>query len=298
MAKNKYLDFEVLARISNMQLLAKVVVEGFLLGLHRSPYRGFSVEFAEHRQYSPGDEIRYIDWKVYAKTDRHYVKQFEEETNLACHIVLDASNSMDYRSGEKHPTKLDYAARLTACLAYFIMNQRDAVGLSIFDRKIREWLPARLRHSHLQRILASLDGLKPEGETDIAKPLHDLAEGIKRRGLVILISDLLDEPDGILSALQHFRFAGHDLLVFHVMDPAELTFPFQTMTEFTDLETREKTLVSPDGMRPVYLEELRKHLSRIEKGCADLKADYKLMNASTPLELALSEYLYRRSRMG
>jgi len=298
MAANRYLDFDVLARISNMQLLAKVVVEGFLLGLHRSPYRGFSVEFAEHRQYSPGDEIRYIDWKVYAKTDRHYVKQFEEETNLACHIILDASNSMDYRSGERHPSKLDYAARLTACLAYFIMNQRDAVGLAVFDRRIRELLPARVRHSHLQRILAALDGLKPDGETDIARPLHDLAESLKRRGLVILISDLLDDPDRMLSALQHFRFAGHDLLVFHIMDPAELNFPFETMTEFTDLETGEKTLVSPDGMRPVYMDELRRFLDRVEKGCVDLKADYRLMNTSTPLELALSEYLYRRSRMG
>jgi uncharacterized protein (DUF58 family) len=298
MAANASLDFDVLARISNMQLLAKVVVEGFLLGLHRSPYRGFSVEFAEHRQYSAGDEIRFIDWKVYAKTDRYYVKQFEEETNLACHIILDASNSMNYRSGGKHPAKLEYAVRLTACLAYFIMNQRDAVGLAVFDRRIRELLPARVRHSHLQRILASLDGLKPGGETDIAGPLHDLAESVKRRGLVILISDLLDDPDRILSALQHFRFAGHDLLVFHVMDPAELTFPFETMTEFTDLETGQKTLVSPDGMRPVYLDELGRFLTRVEKGCVDLKADYKLMDTSKPLDLALSEYLYRRSRMG
>jgi uncharacterized protein (DUF58 family) len=298
MAKSQYLDYDVLARISNMQLLAKVVVEGFLLGLHRSPYRGFSVEFAEYRQYSPGDEIRYVDWKVYAKTDRHYVKQFEEETNLVCNIVLDASASMSYGSKEGRPTKLDYAAKLTACLAYFIMNQRDSTGLTIFDSKIRTLLPPRMRHSHLQHILAALDGLKAGGETNIAKPLHDLAEGFKRRGLVILVSDLLDEPDRVLSALQHFRFMGHDVIVLQIMDEAELNFPFQTLTEFTDLETREKALVSPEGMRPFYLEELKGFLAQYEKGCAGLKADYRLMSTATPLELGLSEYLYRRSRMG
>jgi uncharacterized protein (DUF58 family) len=298
MAETSYLDFDVLARIDNMQLLARVVVEGFLLGLHRSPYRGFSVEFAEYRQYSPGDEIKHIDWKVYGKTDRYYIKQFEEETNLTCYILLDASASMGYRSGEGGLSKLQYGCYMTACLAYFMMRQRDAAGLTIFDDKIRSVLPPRLRQTHLKHVLAELEKCRPGGETDIAGPMHHLAEGLKRRGLIILISDLMSDPEAVLGALQHFRFEGHDILVFHVMDHAELTFPFDTMTEFTDLETRDKALVSPEGIREAYMKELNGFLAFYEKGCADVKADYKLFDTTRPLELALSEYLFRRSRLG
>jgi uncharacterized protein (DUF58 family) len=297
MAKSGVLDFDVLARIDSMQLLAKVVVEGFILGLHRSPYRGFSVEFAEYRQYSPGDEVKHIDWKVYAKTDRYYLKQFEEETNLACYIIVDASGSMGYRSAPNKPSKLQYASYMAACLSYFIIRQRDATGLMVFDTKVRTILPPRLRHSHLKHMLTELENVQPGGETNLSRPLHDLAEGMKRRGLVILISDLIDDPQSVLSALQHFRFQGHDVLVFHVMDNAELTFPFETLTEFSDLETGEKMLVTPEGMRPIYMEQMRRFLTSYEKGCAGIKADYKLFDTARPLELALSEYLYRRSRM-
>ncbi len=295
---SSYLDFDVLGRIDNMQMLAKVVVEGFLLGLHRSPYRGFSVEFAEYRQYVPGDEIKNIDWKVYGKTDRYYIKQYEEETNLACYIVLDASGSMGYRGREEGLTKLQYGCYLTACLTYFMMRQRDATGLAIFDNDLRTLLPPRLRQTHMKHVLAALDDCRPGGETDLSAPLHHLAEGLNRRGLIILISDLLGDTDAVLSALQHFRFEGHDVIVFHVMDQAELTFPFDTMTEFTDLETREHALISPEGIRQEYLGELRQFLDAYEKGCADLKADYRLFDTTRPLELALSEYLFRRSRMG
>jgi len=298
MAKSRYLDFNVLAHLSNMQLLAKVVVEGFLLGLHRSPYRGFSVEFAEYRQYAPGDEIRHIDWKVFGKTDRYYIKQFEEETNLACYVVLDASASMAYKSNEEGMTKLEYGSCMAACLSYFMMMQRDAIGLVVFDTQVRTMLPPRLRYSHLTHILAELENNAPGGETNIASPLHDLAESMKRRGLVILISDLLDDPVSVLTAMQHFRFLGHEVLVFHVMDSAELTFPFDTMTEFTDMETGQKSLVSPEAMKSVYLDELGNFLRVYEKGCADMRADYKLFDTRRPLEIALSEYLYRRSRMG
>ena len=297
MAKSKYLDYDVLARIDSMQLLAKVVVEGFVLGLHRSPYRGFSVEFAEYRQYSPGDEIKHVDWKVFGKTDRYYVKQFEEETNLACYIMLDASASMGYKSDEDGITKLEYASYLAACLSYFMMRQRDATGFMVFDNKVRTVLPPRLRQSHLRRILSDLEDIKPGGDTNIATPIHDLAESLKRRGLVILISDLMDDPESVLSALQHFRFRGHDVIVFHVMDSGELTFPFESMTEFSDLETDEKVLVAPEGMKPLYMEELRRFLTFYEKGCADMKVDYKLFDTTKPLEIALSEYLYRRSKM-
>jgi uncharacterized protein (DUF58 family) len=297
MASTGCLDFEVLARIDSMQLLAKVVVEGFILGLHRSPYRGFSVEFAEYRQYSPGDEVKHVDWKVFGKTDRYYLKQFEEETNLACNIILDASGSMGYRSKEDGLSKLKYGCYMAACLAYLTMRQRDATGLMVFDKDVRSVLPSRLRQSHLKHILSTLDNLQPGGETNIAGPLHSLAESLRRRGLVIIISDLIDDPSAVMSALQHFRFLGHDVIVFHVMDNAELTFPFNSLTEFTDLETNEKAMVSPEGMRPVYMEELRRFLESYEKGCAGVKASYKLFDTTRPLEIALSEYLYRRSKM-
>jgi uncharacterized protein (DUF58 family) len=292
------LDFNVLARIDSMQMLAKVVVEGFILGLHRSPYRGFSVEFAEYRQYSPGDEVKHVDWKVYGKTDRYYIKQFEEETNLTCYLVVDASASMGYRSTPQGFTKLQYATRLAACLSYFMMRQRDAAGLMMFDTKVRTALPPRVRQSHLKHILAALETAEPGGETNISGPLHSLAEGLKRKGLVILISDLMDDPEKVLSALQHFRFQGHEVVVFQILDSGELTFPFTTMTEFTDLETGDKLMVSPEGMKPVYMEEVRQFLHAYERGCASLHADYKLFDTTKPLEIALSEYLYRRSRLG
>jgi uncharacterized protein (DUF58 family) len=297
MANPPVLDFNVLGRIDSMQLLAKVVVEGFILGLHRSPYRGFSVEFAEYRQYSPGDEVKHVDWKVYGKTDRYYLKQFEEETNLVSYIIVDASGSMAYRSAPEGFTKLQYATRLAACLSYFMMRQRDAAGLVVFDTKVRAALPPRMRQTHLKHILAALEHAQPGGETNISGPLHELADGLKRRGLIVLVSDLLDDPDKVLSALQHFRFQGHDVIVFHIMDNGELSFPFTTVTEFTDLETGRKTMVSPEGMKPVYMAELRQFLSAYEKGCAGIRADYKLFDTAKPLEIALSEYLYRRSRM-
>ncbi|HUT32890.1 MAG TPA: DUF58 domain-containing protein [Planctomycetota bacterium] len=290
----RYLDFDTLSRISDMQLLAKTVVEGFVLGLHRSPYRGFSVEFAEYRQYVPGDEIRHLDWKVYGKTDRFYIKQFEEETNLACTVVLDKSASMGYGSGRL--TKLEYGSYLAASLAYFMMMQRDATGLVLFDTEIRTLLPPRSRMPHLHLMLAELEGLKPGGATETGKPLHDLAEGIKKRGLIILISDLYDEPDAVLSGLQHFKFLGNDVIVFHVMDKAELEFPFDRMTEFVDPETNERLLTAPDAVRKQYLAELNRFLDAYREGCAELKVDYRLFDTSTPLELALSEYLFQRSR--
>jgi len=306
MANPGALDFNVLARIDSMQLLAKVVVEGFILGLHRSPYRGFSVEFAEYRQYSPGDEVKHVDWKVYGKTDRYYIKQFEEETNLTCYIIVDASASMGYRhipegaSASSHAgfTKLQYASRIAACLSYFMMRQRDAAGLMIFDTKIRTALPPRLRQTHLKHMLAALETAEPGGETNISGPLHELAEGLKRKGLVILISDLLDDPEKVISALQHFRFQGHEVIVFQVMDNGELSFPFNTMTEFTDMETGQKMMVSPEGIKSVYMKELQEFLTAYEKGCASIHADYKLFDTSKPLEIVLSEYLHRRSRMG
>ncbi|HUW56142.1 MAG TPA: DUF58 domain-containing protein [Planctomycetota bacterium] len=290
----QYLDFDVLARIDNMYLLAKTVVEGFIMGLHRSPFRGFSVEFAEYRQYAPGDDIRHIDWKVYGKSDRYYVKQYEEETNLSCHILLDCSASMGYGSGKL--TKLQYGCYLAASLAYFMIQQRDSTGLVLFDEKLRLMLPPRSRLTHLHRMLSALEDQKPGEGTDIAAPLHDMAEGLKRRGLMVLISDLYDDPARVLSALQHFKFQGSDLLVFQIADEAELKFPFERLTEFVDPETGEEVRLTGEAVRKTYLEEMEKFFGHYRKGCADLKVDYHLFDTSTPLELALSEYLYRRSR--
>jgi uncharacterized protein (DUF58 family) len=295
---SKYLSIEALARIGDLQLLAKTVVEGFILGLHRSPYHGSSVEFSEHRPYAPGDEIKHIDWRVYAKSDRYYIKQYEAETNLVCNILLDASASMGYKSNPDGLSKLEYASCLAACLAYFMIGQRDATGLAIFDDKVRTILPPRLSQTHIKHILSELDELQPGGETDVAGPMNALADSQKRRGLMVVISDLLDNVDAIKSALQRFRFQGHDIMVFHVMDDAELNFPFSTMTQFKDLETGVATLVSPEATRTVYMKELGRFLTTMEKACADVKADYKLFNTKTPLEVALSEYLYRRSQLG
>ncbi|HEY3323867.1 MAG TPA: DUF58 domain-containing protein [Planctomycetota bacterium] len=294
--KPELLDTATLARLGSLQLLAKAVVEGFILGLHRSPFRGFSVEFAEYRSYAAGDDIKHIDWKVYAKTDRYYVKLFEEETNLACHIVLDASGSMAY--GSQPLTKLGYASRLAACLAYFMMNQRDAAGLAVFDTGVRSFLPARLRQSHLQHILGTLEECKPGGETDLAEPLHQVAETIKKRGLVVVISDLLGDITPLSYALQHLKFAGHDVIVFQILDPHEIEFPFEQVTEFRDLESGEKITTSGRAMREQYLKEFAAHQAAVKDALADLKIDHALFDTRMPLDNALAEYLYKRSRNG
>jgi uncharacterized protein (DUF58 family) len=290
------LDPATLARLSSLQLLAKTVVEGFILGLHRSPFRGFSVEFAEYRAYTPGDDLRHIDWKVFAKTDRHYLKLFEEETNLACHLVLDASGSMGY--GSRALTKLQYGASLAACLAYFMNGQRDAAGLAIVDTELRSFLPARLRQSHLQQLLGTLEQCQPGGETDLAGPLHQVAESLKRRGLVILISDLICDLATLGPALQHLAFVGHDVIVFQVLDPHEREFPFTRLTEFTDLETGERLRATGETARAIYLRNFAAHQTRLTDLLAELKIDHALLDTGMPLDNALAEYLYRRGRAG
>src|SRR5512145_140484 len=221
----RFLDPATLAHLGSLELKARTVVEGFLSGLHRSPFKGFSVEFAEYRQYLPGDDLSTIDWKVYARSDRYYVKKFEEETNLDCHLLLDVSASMGYASSGI--SKLRYGSMLAACLAYLMNRQRDAVALTTFDDAITAMLPASARPGHLRSILVTLDTLALGQRTDVSKPLHLLADGIRKRGLVVLISDLLDEPERVIDGLRHFRFRGSDVIVFHLLDPAELTFPFE-----------------------------------------------------------------------
>ncbi|PYR03487.1 MAG: DUF58 domain-containing protein, partial [Acidobacteria bacterium] len=253
--ESRFLDPAVVARLGTLELKARTIVEGFLSGLHRSPFKGFSVEFAEYRQYIPGDDLSTIDWKVFARSDRYYVKKFEEETNLDCHLMLDVSGSMGY--GDHHAmTKFEYGACLAASLAYLMNRQRDAVGLTAFDENIVSMLPASSRPGHLRAVLVTLDRLRTAHETNVSKPLHQLAESLTKRGMVVLISDLLDDPEAVIRGLKHFQFRGIDVIVFHILDPDEIEFPFERATRFEDLETSEEIMAVPGAVRDHYLKEM------------------------------------------
>ncbi len=290
----RYLDPAILARLGTLQLKARTVVEGFLAGLHRSPFKGFSVEFAEYRQYMPGDDLSTIDWKVYARSDRHYVKKFEEETNLECRLLVDVSGSMAYRS--RGPSKLEYASYLAASLAYLMQRQRDAVGLATFDHRIVSMLPPSARPGHLTAVLSTLDRMQAGDRTGVAKPFHLLADSLSKRGLVIVISDLLDDPDQVVEGLKHFRFRGTDVIVFHVLDPDEVRFPFEAPARFTDPETGEEMAAAPQLVRKQYLQELQALLERYERELRVSGIDYCLLETSQPLDHALLAYLRTRGR--
>jgi uncharacterized protein (DUF58 family) len=290
----RFLDPAVLARLGTLELKARAVVEGLLSGLHRSPYKGFSVEFAEYRQYLPGDDLSTIDWKVYARTDRHYVKKFEEETNVDCHLLLDVSASMGY--GSRGVTKLEYGGLLASSLAFLMNRQRDAVGLTTFDDAIVTMVPPSARPSHLRTILVTLDQTAIGHRTDVSKPLHLMADGIGKRGLVVLISDLLDEPDRVVDGLRHFRFRGSEVIVFHLMDPAELTFPFERAARFRDIELGDEVMAVPSVVRQEYLDALQAAIERYKRELGSEGIDYRLIDTSTPLEFALISYLSTRGR--
>ena len=290
----RFLDPAVLARLGTLELKARTVVEGFLSGLHRSPFKGFSVEFAEYRQYMPGDDLSTIDWKVYARSDRYYVKKFEEETNLNCYLLVDVSASMGY--GSAGVTKLQYASMLAGSLAFLMQRQRDAVGLTTFDDSIVAMVPPSGRPSHLRSILSTLDRATLGRKTDVAKPLHMLADGIAKRGMVILISDLLDEPEHVVEGLRHFRFRGTDVIVFHVMDPAELTFPFTPASRFRDLEDGGELMAVPSVVREQYLEDMNGAIDRYKRELGGAGIDYRVLDTSQPLEFALMSYLSTRGK--
>ena len=293
----RFLDPAVLARLDTLDLRARAVVEGLLSGLHRSPFKGFSVEFAEYRQYLPGDDLSSIDWKVYARTDRHVVKKFEEETNVDCHLLLDISASMGYES--RGWSKLQYGVVLAASLAYLMNRQRDAVSLTTFDDDIVTRLRASARRSHLRSILVTLDRIVLGRRTDVAKPLHLLADGIGRRGIVVLISDLLDEPERVVDGLRHFRFRGSEVMVFHLLDPAEVTFPFARAARFRDMEGGgEDVMAVPSLVRSHYLEALHAALDRYKRELASAGIDYRVIDTSMPLDLALMSYLSTRAKVG
>jgi len=293
-ANTTFIDPTVLASLDNLELRARVVVEGFINGLHKSPNRGFSVEFTDYRHYYRGDDMRHVDWKLYARSDKFYIKQYEDETNVRCYVVLDASASMNYSSGAM--SKLEYGRTLASALSYFIMRQRDAVGLITFDEKVRDYLPALCRQPHLIRILRTLSALEPGEGTNAVRPLSDLAMNLNRKSLVILISDMLEDEDSIIKTLQRLRSMGNDVIVFHVLDEAELNFTFMEATEFVDAETSETYITSPAAIRDSYLKQLTDYLANCRKQCQSSGIDYCLLNTAQPLDAALSSYISRRAK--
>jgi uncharacterized protein (DUF58 family) len=297
----RLLDPQALAKIHRLELIARGVVEGFVSGRHKSPFKGFSVEFAEHRQYVAGDDIADLDWRVYGKSDRYYIKQYIEETNLRATILVDCSGSMNYagasaaRHHGKRLSKFEYAQYMAASLAHLMIHQQDAVGLVTFDTGIRRYIPARNRTSHLRIILQELSGTKCGSETSLAPVFHDIAERVHRRGLVLIISDLFDDPDDILNALHHFRYRKHEVVVLHVMAEEELKFPFTTFCDFRDLEARGRRVqLDPRAVRSEYLSQLRRHVRRLESGCGAMKIDYVQLSTKHNFEEALAHYLAER----
>jgi len=300
-AVTDYLDPKDLSRLANHQVLAKRVVEGFCSGLHRSPHKGFSVEFKQHRPYTQGDEIRRIDWKVFAKSDRFYVREYEEETNLRCHLLLDASGSMAYgeNKGTESLSKLEYASRLAACLAYLSLRQTDSVGLTTFDSQIRSQVPPRGGASHTRQIIDLLGSTSTGEETDLGKVFHEIAPRLKKRGLVVIISDCFGDVPSILKGLAHFNHAKHDVVIFQIWDRDELEFPFRSWTRFDCLENLGlKHTVDPAHLRDAYLENLREYREELVKGCHRHRVQLFPMTTDEPYSVGLASFLAARSKAG
>jgi uncharacterized protein (DUF58 family) len=290
-------DPSELRKYGGLTLVARNLVEGFLTGVHKSPYKGFSVEFAEHRQYYPGDEIRHIDWRAYGKTDRYYIKEYEEETNLKAYLLLDASGSMAFK-GKSTASKFQYAQYVAASLTFLMLHQRDAVGLVLHDTKLRQFITAKANSKHLLRIIRVLEQAQPGGETELSPIWHDLAgHQIRRRGLIVILSDCFDNVDRLLKALQHFRHKRHEVLLFHVLAPEELEFPYQRMTQFRTLEIAgDKLLVDPYRLRSEYMKNFEAFRSQLKDKAGEMKIDYHLLRTDEPVDRALGIYLTRRQR--
>lgn len=283
-------------RIKHLELRAKVVVEGFFSGLHRSPFHGFSVEFTEYRQYSPGDDPRYLDWKLFARSDRYYIKRFEDETNLRCHVVVDFSRSMDY--GSLSYTKADYARTLAATLGYFLHTQRDAAGLTTFHDELLDYLPARYRPGHLRRLMLLLDRPAHGTATSLVKPLERVSELLRKRGVVVLVSDLLAPLDGVAPQLAALVSRGHEVQVFQILDPAETQFAFADAALFVDVENGRELYVDPQSVRDEYLRRFEAHQSQLRTLADQLGIDLVTLTTDQPLEQTLFDYLHARSRRG
>tara|TARA_Y100001936_G_scaffold70725_1_gene69852 strand:+ start:1719 stop:2621 length:903 start_codon:yes stop_codon:yes gene_type:complete len=293
--KRKYLQPEMVAVLNSMALRAKLVVEGYIIGQHRSPYHGFSVEFAEHRAYGPGDEIRHIDWRLFGKTERLYVKRYEEETNLRAHIILDTSRSMLYKSGTV--SKLNYANSLAASLSYLMINQQDAAGLIQFSNKIDTFIPPKSKPSHLNIILKQLDDNKTGKDTKIENVFHRMAERIDKRGIVILISDLLDDPVEVINGLKHFRHKHQEVIVFHILDRKELEFDFNSRTRFLDMESGEEIITEPWHIRSNYTELISGLQKYYQKECRESLIDYVPIFTDENLDKSITGYLNKRRKL-
>jgi uncharacterized protein (DUF58 family) len=285
----------VIRQVARLDLRAKFIVEGFIAGLHASPFQGFSVEFSEHRKYTPGDNISDIDWNVYAKTDRFYIKKFQAETNLNGYLVMDLSGSMGY-TYRQELTKFEYGISLAAALGYLMIHQQDPVGLVTFDTHVRTCMPPRSKRTQLGNILAVLANLKPAGKTDVSASLHQLAAMIRSKSIIILFSDLLADPEPILQSLHHLRHRGHEIILFHILDEAEVHFPFEGVVEFQDVEESGRLTVDARGMKPDYLQSLHDFREQYRQECARAGMDYVAMDTSVSFDRALMEYLVQRQR--
>jgi uncharacterized protein (DUF58 family) len=293
MAGARFVDPKILARVGNLELLAKTVVDGFINGLHRAPFFGASIDFAEHRQYVAGDDIRRVDWKLWARTDRYYVKQYEADTNTNFSILFDISRSMKFTSGGV--SKLEYGSFLGACLGYLATRQRDRVGIITFDEEIVTHVPPSAKHFDM--VLHTLDRAKAERPGHLSAPLHKMAEHFKRRGILLLISDFYDEPEAILDAIKPLRFLGNDLIVFHVLDPQEISFDYEDASAFEDLESREQIPVVPQSFRAEYRRLIQEHIESLRSKFSEQRIDYALLNTSEPLDRALFSYLSSREKL-
>jgi len=291
----KYLDPQTLAKLQGLELRARHIVEGYVSGVHRSPYHGFSIEFAEHREYTPGDDLRYVDWKVFGRTDKFYLKQFEEETNLVSYLLLDTSESMQYQSDAAALSKLEYAKCIAASLAYLILQQQDSVGLITFDSEVRALVRASSQPSNLKQLIHVMEQSTAERKTATGPIFHDLAERLKKRGVVIILSDLFDDVASMLTGLKHFRHRRHDVIVFHVLDPAEEDFPFRQTTKFKGLEHLPEVVTEPRSLRQAYQAEFEKFQQQVRTGCRAHNVDYVKIRTDQTLDVALSTYLADRT---
>ncbi len=292
----KYLDPQIISKLNSLELRARLVVEGFIVGLHRSPYHGFSVEFTEHRPYMQGDNPKDIDWKVFGKTEKYFIKQYEEETNLRAYILLDTSRSMNYASAG-NVRKIDYASTLVAALSYLMIEQQDAVGLALYDEKINKFLPPKSTKTYLLEIFRTLTAIAPSNQTRTASSLNSLAEKIKRRGLVIIVSDFFDDINSVLKSLKHFRYKNNEVIVFQILDPLERSFAFGKDAIFKDLETLDEITTQPYQIQRAYKESVEQFIYSIKKECLNSNIEYNLIETSTPFDKALFSYIQKRSRL-
>ncbi|HIA19618.1 MAG TPA: DUF58 domain-containing protein [Planctomycetaceae bacterium] len=292
----KSLDPQTLANIQGLRLRAQHIVEGYVAGLHRSPYHGFSIEFAEHREYVPGDDLRYLDWKVLARTDKLSLKRYEDETNLIAYLVLDISESMQYCGPGEALSKLEYAQCLAASLAWLILRQQDAVSLVTFDEKIQTFVPPASHPAHLQQLVEVMETAPSQAKTSIGPVFHELAERFSKRGVVVVLSDLFDDPSGVVAGLKHFRHRQHDVIVFHLLDPAELDFPFEQPTRFQGLEQLPEVLTDARALRRAYLREFESYLKQVTQQCRAAGLDYQQIRTDAPMDTTLFNYLTKRAK--